>query len=79
MTSYHEAMALNKTNTRFGLSNKFELGYDPNGGSKTATASRVISKHGNRAGSMSVADNKQKFEKRDQSTNFNVQPVAVKL
>ena len=28
---------------------------------------------------MSVADNKPKFEKRDQACNFNVQPVAVKL
>ena len=72
MPSYAEANQLNKLNTRFNLSNKFELGHDPNGGSKTATASRVLSNHGNRAASLSVADNKPKFEKRDQATNFNV-------
>lgn len=72
MPSYAEAHQLNKQNTRFNLSNKFELGHDPNGGSKTAAAARVLSNHGNRAASLSVADNKPKFAKRDQATNFNV-------
>lgn len=61
MPSYYEANALNKINTKFGLSNKFEYGHDPNGGSKSAAVSRIVSKAGNRSISQSVVDNKQKF------------------
>ena len=37
MPSYYEANALNKINTAFNLSNKFEFGHDPFGGSKSAS------------------------------------------
>jgi len=79
MPSYYEANALNKINTKFGLSNKFEYGHDPNGGSKSAAVSRIVLKAGSRSTSQCVVDNKQKFQKRDQTCNFSVQPVAVKL
>jgi len=78
--SYAEAKALNEMGSKFGLSNKLEaFGHDPKGGVKSVHMSHLLSKSGTPKNPNATIDNKPAFAKRDQTCNFNVQPVAVKL